>query len=106
MEEPLKSFERKDLVNFAAGPTGLPEEVLRQAQDELLNWRGLGMSLMEISHRSDEFRALIQEVCGDLRSLLRIPEGYHICHARRCPTAICHASHEFHDSQESVAEYP
>ena len=93
-------------MNFAAGPTGLPEEVLRQAQDELLNWRGLGMSLMEISHRSDEFRALIQEVCGDLRSLLRIPEGYHIFATQggaRLQFAMLPMN--FMDSQESVAEY-
>ena len=51
----MMSFDRR-IYNFAAGPATLPEEVLEQARDELLNWQGLGTSVMEISHRSKFLR--------------------------------------------------
>jgi len=56
----------------------LPEEVLKQAADEMLNWRGLGASVMEISHRSKEFMAVYEEVIQDLRTLMSIPSSYEI----------------------------
>lgn len=64
--------------NFNAGPAGLPLEVLQQAQAELLDFRGTGMSVMEISHRSKEFEAVIKEAETDLRDLLSIPTNYKV----------------------------
>lgn len=62
--------------NFSAGPATLPESVLRQAQEEMLEWRGVGASVVEISHRSAEFIALAAETEADLRRLLSIPDNY------------------------------
>ena len=66
------------IFNFSAGPATLPEEVLAQAGDELLDWRGSGMSVMEMSHRGKEFLAIAAEVEADLRELLAIPAGYKV----------------------------
>ncbi len=71
------TFDRR-IYNFAAGPATLPEEVLQQAADEMLNWQGLGTSVMEISHRSKEFMAVYEEVLQDLRTLMNIPDTYEI----------------------------
>ncbi len=64
--------------NFGAGPATLPEPVLQTAQAELLNWQGLGMSILEIGHRTPEFQQLMQDAEADLRELLAIPENYHV----------------------------
>jgi phosphoserine aminotransferase len=64
------------VYNFSAGPGTLPVEVLEQVRDELLSWRGCGMSVMEMSHRSKEFESIISEAEADLRTLLNIPEEY------------------------------
>ncbi|MCO5572659.1 hypothetical protein L7F22_026417 [Adiantum nelumboides] len=64
------------VFNFAAGPATLPSSVLKQAQAELYNWRGCGMSLMEVSHRGKEFLSVIQNAELSLRSLLHIPDQY------------------------------
>ncbi len=64
------------VYNFSAGPAMLPEEVLRQVQEELLDWHGRGMSVMEMSHRGKDFSAIAQEAEADLRALLAIPERY------------------------------
>jgi len=64
--------------NFSAGPAALPEEVLLQAQQELLDWRGTGLSIMEMSHRSDEFVAVAEQAEQDLRDLMQIPEQYQV----------------------------
>ena len=71
------SFDHR-IFNFAAGPATLPEEVLKQAADEMLNWRGLGTSVMEISHRSKEFMEVYEEVVQDLRTLMNIPSNYEV----------------------------
>ena len=71
------TFDRR-IFNFSAGPATLPAEVLQQAADELLNWHGLGTSVMEISHRSKEFMAVYEEALQDLRSLMHIPDTYEI----------------------------
>ena len=63
----------KRVFNFNPGPAVLPLEVLEQAQAELLDFKGTGMSVMEISHRSKEFEAVIQTAAADLRDLLGIP---------------------------------
>jgi len=62
--------------NFSAGPAALPEEVLRQAQEELLDWHGAGCSVMEMSHRGKEFMAILAQAEADLRELMGIPDGY------------------------------
>jgi phosphoserine aminotransferase len=71
------TFDRR-IFNFAAGPATLPEEVLKQAADEMLNWRGLGTSVMEISHRGKEFMEVYEETLQDLRMLMHIPDTYEI----------------------------
>ncbi len=64
--------------NFSAGPAALPEEVLRQAQDELLDWHGAGCSVMEMSHRGKEFTSVIEQAEADLRELMGIPAQYKV----------------------------
>jgi phosphoserine aminotransferase len=64
--------------NFNAGPAVLPLEVLQTAQAELLDYKGTGMSVMEISHRSKEFEALLKQAEADIRSLLAIPDNYKV----------------------------
>lgn len=66
------------VFNFSAGPAMLPVEVLRQAQQELCDWQGLGTSVMEISHRSKEFIQVAETAEQDLRDLLKIPENYKV----------------------------
>ncbi len=64
--------------NFNAGPAVLPREVLEQARDEMLEWRGSGASVLEVSHRSAEFKALAAESEARLRTLMGIPADYHV----------------------------
>ena len=64
--------------NFSAGPAALPEEVLRQAADEMLDWHGSGMGVMEMSHRGKEFTAIATQAEADLRALLAVPANYRI----------------------------
>jgi len=66
------------VFNFAAGPAALPLEVLEQARAELTDWRGSGMSVMEVSHRSKAFIAVAEEAESLLRALLAIPAGYKV----------------------------
>ena len=64
--------------NFSAGPAALPEEVLLQAQAELLDWHGAGCSVMEMSHRGKEFMSILEQAEADLRELMGIPEQYKV----------------------------
>ncbi len=64
--------------NFGAGPATLPEEILREAQDELLNWHDLGMSVMEVGHRTPPFVELMEEAQTLWRQVLGIPNDYHV----------------------------
>jgi len=66
------------VFNFSAGPAALPESVLRQAADEMLDWHGSGMSVMEMSHRGREFIAIHAEAEALLRELLAIPANYKV----------------------------
>jgi phosphoserine aminotransferase len=66
------------VFNFSAGPAVLPEEVLEQARDEMLDWRGSGMSVMEMSHRGKEFESIIAAAETDLRTLMAIPPNYRV----------------------------
>ena len=62
--------------NFGAGPATMPEPVLKEVQEELLDWNGLGLSVMEISHRSTEFIEIAQQAETDFRDLLSVPDDY------------------------------
>lgn len=75
--------------NFCAGPAAIPEPVLRKAQEEMLDWQGRGISVMEVSHRSEEFVALAEAAEQKLRRLLNIPDDYAVL--------FCHgsATHQF-----------
>ena len=64
--------------NFSAGPAALPEEVLKQAQEEMLNWHGAGCSVMEMSHRGKEFMSILAQAEADLRELMGIPANYKV----------------------------
>ena len=66
------------VFNFSAGPAVLPEPVLQEAAAEMLNYRGTGMSVMEMSHRSKAYQAIIDEAEADLRSLMSIPDNYKV----------------------------
>ena len=66
------------VYNFAAGPAMLPEEVLKEAAAEMLDYNGTGMSVMEMSHRSKIFEEIIQEAEQDLRDLMNIPDNYKV----------------------------
>lgn len=66
------------IYNFSAGPAVLPKEVLQQAADEMLDWHGSGMSVMEMSHRGKEFMSIAAEAEADLRELLAIPANYKV----------------------------
>ena len=68
----------KRVYNFSAGPAVLPEEVLKEAAAEMLDYRGTGMSVMEMSHRSKTFAGIIQTAEQDLRDLLAIPDHYKV----------------------------
>ena len=66
------------VYNFSAGPAVLPEEVLREAAAEMLDYQGSGMSVMEMSHRSKDFQAIIDDAEQDLRELMQIPDNYKV----------------------------
>lgn len=66
------------VFNFSAGPAVLPEEVLREAAEEMMDYKGCGMSVMEMSHRSKMFESIIGEAEADLRELLNIPDNYKV----------------------------
>lgn len=66
------------IFNFSAGPAVLPTPVLEQARDELLDWHGRGMSIMEMSHRGKDFTGVIESAEADLRTLMGIPSNYKV----------------------------
>ena len=66
------------VYNFSAGPAVLPEEVLREAAEEMLDYKGCGMSVMEMSHRSKAYDTIIKEAEADLRDLMEIPDNYKV----------------------------
>ncbi len=66
------------IYNFSAGPSCIAEEVLTTARQEMLDWHGSGMSVMEMSHRGAGFKAIAEQAEADLRELLSIPEGYYV----------------------------
>ena len=66
------------VYNFSAGPAVLPQEVLEQAREEMLDWRGTGMSVMEMSHRGKAFISIAETAEADLRELLAVPSNYKV----------------------------
>ena len=66
------------VYNFSAGPAVLPEEVLREAAEEMMDYRGTGMSVMEMSHRSKAYDEIIKDAEKDLRELMNIPDNYKV----------------------------
>ena len=66
------------IYNFSAGPSILPEEVLESVRDNLMNYEGSGMCVMEMSHRSKVFQKIIDEAEQDLRDLMNIPDNYKV----------------------------
>ncbi len=66
------------VFNFSAGPAMLPEAVLKQARDEMLDWRGCGTSVMEMSHRGKEYMSIATQAEADLRELMAIPANYKV----------------------------
>ena len=68
----------KRVYNFSAGPAVLPEEVLREVAEEMMDYRGCGMSVMEMSHRTKLLDEIIGEAEADLRELMNIPDNYKV----------------------------
>ena len=66
------------VYNFSAGPAVLPEEVLKEAAEEMLDYQGTGMSVLEMSHRSKAFDQIIKDAEQDLRDLMGIPDNYKV----------------------------
>ena len=64
--------------NFGAGPAAIPESVLKQAQSDMLDWQGQGMSVMEIPHRGEAYLALKASLEADIREVLQVPDNYHV----------------------------
>ena len=73
------------VFNFSAGPATLPEEVLRQAAEEMLDWGGTGQSVMEMSHRGKDFLSIAAAAETDLRELLGVPDYYRGSSFRAAP---------------------
>lgn len=74
----MRETEVKRAHNFCAGPAALPTAVLERAQAEMLDWQGKGLSVMEMSHRSDDYVAIAEKAEQDLRDLLSIPSNYKV----------------------------
>ena len=66
------------VFNFSAGPSTLPLEALQQAAADMTNYKGCGMSVMEMSHRSQDFKDIIETAEADLRDLMNIPDNYRV----------------------------
>jgi phosphoserine aminotransferase len=93
------------VFNFAAGPATLPLEVLEQARDEMTDWQGAGMSVMEVSHRSKAFVAVARTAEADLRELLAVPAGYKVLFLQGGATGQFSAVPLNLATAESVADY-
>jgi len=93
------------VFNFAAGPATLPLEVLQQVREELTDWRGSGMSVMEVSHRSKAFIEVAQEAEGLLRELLQVPASYKVLFLQGGATGQFSAIPLNLTSADSTADY-
>src|ERR1700683_2910011 len=75
----MSQFEAPETVyNFSAGPGAMPKPVRRKAADEMLDWHGSGMSVMEMSHRGKDFIGIAADAEARLRDLMRIPDNYRV----------------------------
>ena len=81
------------VYNFSAGPAVLPEEVLKEVADEMMDYQGSGMSVMEMSHRSADFQKIIDEAEQDLRDLMKIPDNYKVLFHRSVLLLPVHPEH-------------
>ena len=81
--------------NFSAGPAALPESVLRRAAEEMLDWQGKGLSVMEMSHRSPEYTRIFEKTRDDFRKLLNARHARRAVHAGWCCWHECNCAHEF-----------
>lgn len=70
--------DQKKIFNFSAGPCCLPKEVLKRAADELMDWHGEGISVMEMSHRSKAFASIVEKTRADLRTFMSVPDTHEI----------------------------
>jgi phosphoserine aminotransferase len=93
------------VFNFSAGPAALPVEVLEQVRDELLDWHGIGASVMEISHRGKTFLGIAQQAEADLRELLAIPANYKVLFLQGGATAQFAAVPLNLSTREATADY-
>ena len=83
------------IINFSAGPATMPDSVLEDAQRELLNYNGSGMSIMEMSHRSNAYDAVHESAINTIKTLLSIPNNYRVLFfAVRRVSPICNVAHE------------
>lgn len=73
-----ESINMSRVYNFSAGPGMLPEEVMKKAREEFMDWQGTGMSIMELGHRGPEFQRVAEQAEADLRELMHIPKNYHV----------------------------
>ena len=81
--------------NFSAGPGALPKKVIERVRNDFPNWNGTGMSITEISHRSKDFIECASKAENNLRSLLNVPDDYHVLFfARRSDSSVFNDSHE------------
>ena len=93
------------VYNFSAGPAALPQEVLEQLREEMLDWHGHGMSVMEMSHRGKAFVGIAEQAEADLRELLAIPAGYKVLFLQGGATAQFAAIPLNLTRSDSVADY-
>ena len=87
------------VYNFSAGPAVLPEEVLKEVADEMMDYNGTGMSVMEMSHRSAAFQEIIDTAEKDLRELMNIPDNYKVLSFREEHPSSCHDPDEPYEKQ-------
>ena len=87
------------VYNFSAGPAVLPEGVLKEAAAEMLNYKGSGMSVMEMSHRSKPFQDIIDTAEADIRELMNIPDNYKVLFLQRCIYSVFNDSNEYYEKR-------
>ena len=90
--------------NFSAGPAMMPEPVLEEIRDEMMNYRGSGMCVMEMSHRSKVFQQIVDEAEADLRDLMGIPDNYKVLFIQGGATLqFAHGAHEPDEERQGRA---
>lgn len=89
------------VYNFSAGPSCLPEEVLKECAAEMLDYNGSGQSVMEMSHRSSTYQAIIDHAESQIRKLMKVPENYKILF---CREAVQHSLQWSQKTLESTQE--